>query len=258
MAEHGGYGWKPDSADSRDYHFAPALDPATTALPPSVDLRGSNMPDVYDQGQLGSCTGNAWAALMQFERRRLGHTPDFVPARLFIYYEERVIENSVGQDSGAQLRDGAKALANNGAPPETDWPYDISTFTEAPTAQMTADAASHKAVAYGRVTQTAPQCKATLAGGNPFVFGFTVYASFESQAVAQSGIVPMPKSGEQVVGGHAVMACGYDDSAQMFLIRNSWGTGWGQNGYFQMPYAYLLDHHLASDLWRLTMVDTPS
>ena len=134
MAEHGGYGWKPDTPDSRDRQFAPALDPATTALPPSVDLRGANMPDVYDQGQLGSCTGNAWAALMQFERRRLGHTPDFVPARLFVYYEERVIEHSVGRDSGAQLRDGAKVLAGYGAPPETDWPYDISTFTQAPTA----------------------------------------------------------------------------------------------------------------------------
>ena len=258
MPEHGGYGWKPDTPDSRDYQFAATLDPATVALPATVDLRGPNMPDVYDQGQLGSCTANAWGALMQFERRRLGHTPDFVPARLFIYYQERVIEHSVAQDSGAQLRDGAKALAGSGAPPETDWPYDISTFAHAPSAKMTSDAASHRAVAYGHVTQTAPQCKATLAGGNPFVFGFTVYASFESRAVAQSGIVPMPTSGEQIVVGHAVMACGYDDTAQMFLIRNSWGSGWGQHGYFQMPYTYLLDPHLASDLWRLTMVDTPS
>ncbi len=228
---------------------------AAAPLPAVTDLRGALMPPVYDQGQLGSCTANAWAALMQYERRRLGHTPDFNPARLFIYFQERTIEHTVSQDSGAQLRDGAKALAKVGAPPEADWPYDITTFSHRPTPQAVSDAAQHKAVTYGRVPQTEQGCKATLAGGNPFVFGFTVYAAFESQPVAASGILPLPQPGEKVVGGHAVMAVGYDDAAKTFLIRNSWGANWGQAGYFTMPYSYLLDKNLASDLWRLTMVD---
>ena len=93
-----------------------------------------------------------------------------------------------------------------------------------------------------------------LASGYPFVFGFTVYASFESAAVAKTGKMPMPKSGEQVVGGHAVLAVGYNNDQRVFIIRNSWGDGWGDKGYFYMPYAYLLDDNLADDLWTIRLV----
>ena len=86
------------------------------------------------------------------------------------------------------------------------------------------------------------------------MFGFTVYESFESQEVAKTGVVPMPAPGEQVVGGHAVLAVGYDDSAQTFMVRNSWGTGWGQAGYFTMPYAYLTTRGLSSDFWTIRIV----
>jgi len=91
--------------------------------------------------------------------------------------------------------------------------------------------------------------KGCLASGYPFVFGFTVYQSFESAQVAKTGIVPMPAPHEAVVGGHAVLAVGYDDASQQFIVRNSWGDGWGIKGYFMMPYGYLTDTSLSDDFW---------
>ena len=247
------YGWRPDLPDARDHLFA-ATGETMRSMQAQVDLR-PNCPPVYDQGQLGSCTGNAIAGAIQFEREKQGLTPDFVPSRLFIYYNERVIEGTVSQDSGAQIRDGIKAVAKQGAPPETDWPYDINQFAQKPPYQAYSDAMLDRAVTYKRVVQTATQLKSCLAAGYPFVFGFTVYSSFESDQVANTGVVPMPNlQTEQVLGGHAVLAVGYDDSQQRFIVRNSWGPNWGMQGYFTIPYAYLTDSTLASDFWTIQLV----
>jgi C1A family cysteine protease len=124
-----GYGWIPDLPDHRDHLYA-APPPRLTALPPSTDLR-PQCPPVYDQGQLGSCTANAIAGAIEFDQMKQGQTP-FVPSRLFIYYNERDIEGTVGSDSGAQIRDGIKSVAQQGVCPEPEWPYDITKFTEKP------------------------------------------------------------------------------------------------------------------------------
>jgi C1A family cysteine protease len=246
------YGWLPDLPDARDHLYA-APAPVLSALPPSVDLR-PGCPPPYDQGQLGSCTGNAIAGAIQFERRKQNMTPDFVPSRLFIYYNERVIEGTVEADSGAQIRDGIKSVAGQGDCPESELPYDISKFAQKPAMRCYRDATKYKAVSYSRLLQETNQLKGCLASGFPFVFGFTVYAGFESQDVARTGIVPMPASGEKVLGGHAVMAVGYDDAQQRFLVRNSWGTEWGQGGYFTIPYAYLTDSNLSDDFWTIRLI----
>jgi len=170
------YGWSPDLPDMRDHMYAAPVK-TVTALPPKMDLR-PHCPPVYDQGQLGSCTGNAIAGAVQFERQKQNLTPDFVPSRLFIYYGERVIEGSVASDSGAQIRDGIKVVAKRGVPPETDWPYDIAKFAQKPPAKAFTDALKDRSVSYSRVTQSLNQMKGCLASGYPFVFGFTVYDSF--------------------------------------------------------------------------------
>jgi C1A family cysteine protease len=235
------YGWVRDLPDQRDFMYAaPAANMA--ALPPKVDLRPECPKTVYDQGQLGSCTANAIAGALEFDRIKEG-LPDFTPSRLFIYYNERVMENTVGTDSGAQIRDGIKSVGSVGAPPETDWPYNIAEFAVKP-----------PAVQYQRVAQVLGQMKGCLASGYPFVYGFTVYESFESPQVAQTGVVPMPASSEKVLGGHAVLAVGYDDSAQRFIVRNSWGPGWGIGDYFTVPYGYLTDSHLSDDFWTIRLV----
>jgi C1A family cysteine protease len=164
------------------------------------------------------------------------------------------MERTVSTDSGAQIRDGIKSVAKQGVCPEPDWPYDISKFTARPPRIDYKEALQNRAVSYSRLTHNLNLLKGCLASGYPFVFGFTVYESFESQAVADSGIVPMPSPKEETLGGHAVLAVGYDDSAQRFIVRNSWGTGWGMSGYFTMPYGYVTDANLADDLWTIRLI----
>jgi C1A family cysteine protease len=250
------YGWIPDLPDHRDHLYAAPVT-ALSALPRRVDLRGKCPKTVYDQGQLGSCTANAIAAAIEFDLIKQRGVKPFTPSRLFIYYNERVLERAVNQDSGAQIRDGVKSVNKLGAPPEALWPYsdrNPGPFQQRPPASVYKAAAKHKVTAYQRVARALAQMKGCLAAGYPFVFGFTVYDSFESSQVAKTGVVPMPGSRENVLGGHAVLAVGYDDAAQRFIVRNSWGAKWGMKGYFTMPYAYLLDSNLADDFWTIRTV----
>jgi C1A family cysteine protease len=166
------------------------------------------------------------------------------------------MEGTITSDSGAMLRDGIKSVATQGVCPESEWPYIISQFRQKPPSKCYQDALACKATLYQRITPTLSQMKGCLASCYPFVFGFIVYESFESDEVAQTGIVPMPQYGDHILGGHAVLACGYQDANQVFIVRNSWGTGWGINGtgYCTMPYAYLTNSQLASDFWMIQTV----
>lgn len=244
------YGWVPDIPDPRDFFYA-APAQVLLALPPKVDLR-SSCPPVYDQGQIGSCTANSIAGAFEFEQGK-DNLQQFVPSRLFIYYNERTIEGTTDQDSGARLRDGIKTVVKLGVCPETQWPYSeqMQVVTTKPSKQAYTDALPNRANTYHRVAQNLNQMKGCLAEGYPFVFGFTVYDSFESPQVAKTGIVNMPQANESQIGGHAVLAVGYDDSQQRFIIRNSWGPAWGIAGYFTMPYAYLTDHSYSNDFWTI-------
>jgi C1A family cysteine protease len=245
------YGWIPDVPDQRDHLYA-APPRYLTDLPAKADLR-QKCPPVYDQGNLGSCTANAIGGAIEFDRTKQSLS-DFVPSRLFIYYNERVIEGSVATDSGAMIRDGIKTVASDGVCPEPEWPYVISKFATKPSANCYADAKLDRAVSYQSLIQDLNQMKGCLASGYPFIFGFTVYESFETESVAKTGHAPMPGWNERAVGGHAVMAVGYDEARQWFLVRNSWGEGWGMKGYFTMPYAYLLSPGLAQDFWTIRLV----
>jgi C1A family cysteine protease len=236
-------------------------------LPPVADLR-KKCPPVYDQGRIGSCTANAIAAAVQFTRKLEKHEPDFMPSRLFIYWNERSMERSVPIDSGAQIRDGIKVINKLGVCPEPEWPYDDTPANaktnlwkstakpaQRPPAACFTTALNYQSVAYQRVDRSLAQMKGCLASGYPFVFGFTVYESFEGDAVAKSGVLLMPLPTEKTVGGHAVLAVGYNDAKQVFVIRNSWGPDWGQKGHFTIPYAYLLDPNLADDFWTIRVVE---
>ena len=244
------YGWLPDLPDQRDFLFAaPPI-----KLPKKVDLR-PNCPPVYDQGQLGSCTANAIGAAHHCEQMKQGATSAFVPSRLFIYFNERVIEQTENQDSGAMIRDGMKTVVHQGVCPEEDWPYVTARFTNKPPAPCFKKALDHQVVSYQRLVQTERQMKTCLASGFPFVFGFSVYESFESESVAKTGKAPMPKKGEKMLGGHAVLAVGYDDAQGRFIVRNSWGPKWGMEGYFSIPYDYLVSDTLSADFWTIRLVE---
>lgn len=248
------YGWRRGLPDHRDYLYQVKAPKRLSSLPTTHQLAFSPwMPPVFDQGNLGSCTGNAIAAAFEFDLRRQ-KLADYTPSRLAIYYGERVIEQTVDSDSGAEIRDGMKVIAAQGAGPELLWPYNISRFTQAPPAAYFAAAAKRKAVSYESVPQTEVDIKRAIYAGYLVVMGFTVYDSFESDAVAATGHVPMPGPNESVLGGHAVAICGY--GATRVSCRNSWGTGWGKNGNFDIPLDYVLNPDLASDFWLVKALST--
>jgi C1A family cysteine protease len=247
------YGWRPDLPDHRD-HIYLANQRGSAQLPPIVDLR-SSCPPVLDQGELGSCTAHALAQAHLYCQMREAGGYDSLPSRLWIYYQERAKEGTIESDSGAQIRDGIKVLAAMGAPPEDLWPYEPARFSQEPPQTAQEAASAHQVTSYSRVDQTLFHLRHCLSVGFPFVFGFTVYPSFETDAVAQTGIVPMPGKGESPLGGHAVMAAGYNDSKRHFLVMNSWGSSWGQGGFFELPYDYLLNPQLADDFWTIRIVE---
>jgi len=250
------FGWIPDLPDNRDHLFAaPML--GLAGVPTSIDLRQKS-PPVYDQGNLGSCTANAIGAAIQFNQMKQKLKKTFMPSRLFIYYNEREIEGTVAFDNGAMIRDGIKSVAAVGVCPESMWKYtdqDPGPYQTKPNAQCYSKAVQYRALNYARVTRNLNQMKGCLSSGYPFVFGFSVYDSFMSTKVKTTGIASMPNTQkEHLLGGHAVMAVGYDDKNSWFVVRNSWGTGWGMKGYFTMPYTYLLDGNLSDDFWTIRLV----
>ncbi len=239
------YGWVPDVPDHRDYLYKNIR--RKLRPPKKIDLRIFCSP-VEDQGQLGSCTANALAGNMEFVDVKTPPSGYVDVSRLFIYYNERVLIHTVKNDSGAMLRDGIKTLTKQGVCTEKSWPYLISKFTDKPPQTCFDEAKKRRIISYHRIL-THEERLSCLTEGYPFVFGFTVYESFESQTVAKTGVVPMPSKAERTVGGHAVMAVGYDDKSKRFLVRNSWGNGWGMSGYFTIPYKYL--DTLADDFWTI-------
>ena len=241
------YGWVPDLPDHRDIRYS-AVYRVPKKLPPKIDLRPL-CPPVEDQGELGSCTAHALTgALEVLEKKDELQVVQF--SRLFVYYNERAIEHTIAQDSGAMLRDGIKSLVKKGACTEKRWPYIITNFAEKPGAVCFKEGLNHQVTSYQRI-DTIDQMRSCLAEGFPFVFGFTVYEGFESQAVATTGKVTMPVRAERALGGHAVLAVGYNDAQKRFIVRNSWGTDWGMKGYFTMPYGYLASRDLSDDFWTI-------
>jgi C1A family cysteine protease len=246
-----GLGWKKDREDSRDFRYAAPRE-VVTSLPSMVDLREKPMPAVYDQGDLGSCTANAIAGAIAFEHLK-ENLPDPVPSRLFIYYNERVMEGTVAEDAGAELRDGIKSVVNQGVCPEPEWPYMVEAFATKPSDDCYENALKDLVLQYQRVDNTSlEQMKSCLAEGFPFVFGITVYSNFPMTTI--SGSVPMPTCLSKTDGGHAMMVVGYHDSINRFIFRNSWGEGWGASGYGTIPYKYLTNPNLCGDCWTIRSV----
>ena len=244
MLQKNNYGWLPDIPDKRDYLYR-TIKPRLK-LPKIADIT-RYCSTIENQGTLGSCTANALAGNIEFlDNRWDGEYTD--ASRLFIYFNERVIIGSQDYDSGASLRDGIKTLKNIGYCWEKDWPYKIKLFDQKPPESCYKEALEHLIVSYHRISGL-NEMLICLSEGYPFVFGFTVYESFEDDQVSRSGIVNMPDKDERALGGHAVMAVGYNQKEKRFLVRNSWGVKWGRKGYFTMPFEYL--ETLAADFWTI-------
>jgi C1A family cysteine protease len=234
--------WKVDKVDTRDYKYQ-----LSSVLNPNfVDLRSHCSP-IENQGTLGSCTGQAVAGAIELLNKRNGKPTDV--SRLFIYYYERLILGTVNYDSGAYIRDGIKATNKYGASLESLWPHDIRKFRQEPITEAKNDALNRKVTRYERVNDF-NGCIDALTNGYPVVMGFYVYDSFMSKNVARTGIMPYPNTKrEELLGGHAVLLVGYDKRRKVFIARNSWGTNWGDKGYFYMPFQVIQNTNMSSDFW---------
>lgn len=241
------FGWKPDRPDIRDLKFgdiAPKIE-----LPKKVDLR-EKMPPIRNQGALSSCTAFAIGSALNFQRMYQKEKPAFVPSALFIYYNERLQENSVNSDDGAYIRTGIKVVNKIGFCPDDKWPYVEKNWRRKPTTTAYNVASMYKSISYYRLNNTSlSELKTCLASGFPFVFGFAVYRSIEE--ADKDGVIKMPGQNEEQDGGHAVVCCGYDDESKKFLIHNSWGVDVGDKGYYYLPYDYMTNPALADDFWTI-------
>ena len=284
-----GMGWLPDYPDIRDFSIdhdevtdqkkalrqdksvkqmlkkAGVLNGSKKKLQSSVDHRSWCSP-IEDQEDLGSCTAHAGVGMVEyFEKRAFGRHVD--ASRLFLYKVTRNLIHLSG-DTGAFLRSTMGAIALFGIPPEEYWPYNISDFEKEPTPFCYSFAQNYQAISYYRLDSPGTstddilkRIKLFLSAGLPTMFGFTVYRSIDQAGT--SGKIPYPSKNDSEAGGHAVMTVGYDDNMKILntnpgsiatkgalLIRNSWGTGWGENGYGWLPYDYILNG-LADDWWSL-------
>lgn len=230
-------------------HHIPKKNYKLPMLPTSVDLRNKFGP-VYDQGTLSSCTANALMGVFHYD------DPDshFYGSRLFLYYNERKADGDLSDDAGSTISQGVNVLHKYGVCSEISWPYDVKKFNSLPPSLTYKEALLHKAIIYEHIEQNTPSIKGCLASGFPIALGIQLYESFESTNVAKNGIVPIPLPSERCLGGHAVVCCGYDDTKKWWIMRNSWGSSWGDRGYFYLPYTYLTDDNLCSDLWKITKV----
>lgn len=246
-----GKGWRPDLPDARDHVLELALAhwPATVRLDETA-----NMPLIADQGQLGSCT--AFGSLRCFDFAQHVETGNFMNgSHLFQYYNTRSLEGTEGSDAGGTIRDAMKALAKYGVCPETEWPYVIHRYKREPLPKCYNDAMAHESVEYLRVSRK--QIPKAIAAGFPVVFGCVLYESFESPGPRKGNkfVMPIPNPHtEAALGGHCMVVVGYDAPRNLFRVANSWGTDWGDKGYFWMPYEYLLNTGYASDFWTLKKV----
>ena len=218
-----------------------------TLVPPKVDLR-PYCPPVYNQGSLGSCTANALCAAHSM------CDPDITGSRLFLYYNIRLYTGNVDVDTGASIFDGVRSMEKYGICKEMSFPYIIANFQKAPPPPCYEEALNHKAIQVRQVENEIQEMKQCLASGLPIVCGIQIYSSFESPSVDLMGIADLPKEGDSLLGGHAILVVGYDDATQRFNVRNSWGMFWGDQGYFTIPYEYLLSDKYCSDLWVIEKV----
>jgi hypothetical protein len=251
------WGWKRQLPDHRDFKFS-ARPSIMRTLPESVDQRPDNIP-CYDQGNEGSCTGNAASAVARWALQKQSHPELFVPSREGIYQQALIREGSWGSDNGAYLRDVMWAVATKGVWPEdkagdpANQPYTEHGYDDVPSSASLIYGEQHQGLVYCAVEQSLCAMQGVLASGYPFMFGFSVFSSFE--AIGSDGMMPMPGPRESLLGGHAVVAVGYNNATRRFIVRNSWGTGWGAGGYFYMPYEYAINPDLSDDFWVLQQIE---
>ena len=218
-------------------------EPEETQTKQIIDLR-ANFGVLYDQGKIGSCTANALCSIFEYDA-----TNGFKGSRLFLYYNERIFINETEKDEGAFIEDGIRALKIYGLCSEKDWEYKIENVFIKPPEEVYIKAKNNFLIEAININNNLKTIKEWLNKNEPITVGIAIYSNFMSFTATKTGIITKPSKSDTFIGGHAVVICGYDDFKQLFILRNSWGDYWGDNGYFYLPYDYITNTNLCNDLW---------
>lgn len=248
--------WYGCNRDKKNFNDHPMALPFVSVTEP-IDLR-QWAPAVMNQSSIGSCTAHGVTGAARWYINKRGTTYDFDMSRLQLYWDSRALEETTASDSGAEIRDVVKTLSNRGVGHEELWQYDITRFDQQPPQEVYDDAVQYRALKYERVPVATSALKSALAAGHPIVIGISIYASFESDEVARTGIVPMPVAGEGMMGGHCMYVVGWKQKPGYFTVRNSWGDDWGDKGDCYLPEGYLGSQNLGSDYWIVSMFGSPA
>lgn len=259
-------GYIEDVPDTRDYiyeappvkqiirprfRFSSNPQPRFRPVPPPLKFSlQTKLPQVLDQGDLGSCVSNAVSNILKYIDMK-NNRPNRVGlySRLFNYYNTRVLENSVYSDDGCQIRNAIKVINKIGSTDEIIWPYVILKFKDKPSQTAYSDATTKKITKYRRVNQTNTDIKSCIQSGYPVIVGFLCFSSMFTFNVFNTGNIPMPRKNEQIYGGHCVILVGYNDSTRTYEFQNSWGTSWGNKGFGTIPYTFIENPNYATDFW---------
>lgn len=238
--------WKKGPKDERDFKSTRHLT-SPKILPQEFEL--DRQIPIYNQFSIGSCTANSACSCFRYEVAQLQNNFDFEPSRLFQYYNSRLLQGWENEDSGAYIRDAFKSMNKYGLALEKTWPYVVEDFARKPSNEAYQEGLKNVTVKYATVPQTEQHLKETLVSGAAISFGFNVYQSFYGSWHNTTGMMPIPKKSERLLGGHAVTLIGFSDAKKAFLVQNSWGEDWGLKGKYWMPYSFVINSVECDDFW---------
>ena len=233
-----------DKIDKTNYETLPIN--KDIVIPVTIDLRNKFL-EVYDQGKIGSCTANSLCSIFEYDSIN-----NFKGSRLFLYYNERLINEETNIDEGASISDGIYCLKKYGICSENEWPYNITNLFIKPNKLCYENAKNNFVIEAFYIENDIYTIKYWLTKNEPISVGISIYSNFMNINTSKTGKVNMPVETDEFLGGHAVIICGFDDITKQFILRNSWGSHWGDNGYFYLPYDYITNDELCGDLWVIT------
>ena len=244
------YGWIPSLPDHRDL----TCDYDITENVSIVDLR-RKLGEVYDQGKLGSCVSNAVISAYDYDDINETGKVNTKLSRLFLYYNVRELNQCSDFDSGSSIKDNLRVFNHIGVCQEEKWPYNVYYSKFKPTNDCYNKTIGKSLIQYKKLKQDISQLKECLKSGHPFIFGFSIYESFETEDVVNTGIMRVPSDNEQVLGGHCALCVGYDDSNNHFIAMNSWGEHWGDKGFFYVPYLFMCNSDFVMEFWTISKIN---
>jgi len=241
------YGCKKDQPDKRDYKITRMTAIQAAVIPNSIDYT-PKMGPVGDQGDEGTCVGFATVDGMKVYQEDIDQGKFLGLSVRYVYENARIVDDDPPDEEGTSIRAAMSVLTDKGVPPESCWPY-VPHLVGKPCPEADALAAPNQEAGYWRIdgADIVQAIKESLVANGPLVVGINVYESFEDPIKSFGGNIPMPESGEQLLGGHAVCIVGYDDKTEKFKFKNSWSKLWGNFGFGTLPYAYMEQY--LNDAW---------